>query len=121
MEKEEFRSYILNEVNPERLIKNLPQLSNEQINEYYNIFKNFKNSMNVISKKVKKIVIEHVDTNEIDNDSILSKLMDDSLDFIELIIDLEEIFNISIDDEEAENFKTINDIIKHINDKTEVT
>ena len=38
----------------------------------------------------------------------------DSLDAVEIIMDIEDEFNIQIDDSEAENIKTVGDIVKYI-------
>ncbi|WP_249260825.1 acyl carrier protein [Virgibacillus pantothenticus] len=38
----------------------------------------------------------------------------DSLDLVELVIDLEEFFNIEISDEEAENFLEVGDVLNYL-------
>ncbi|MBU8566502.1 acyl carrier protein [Virgibacillus pantothenticus] len=40
----------------------------------------------------------------------------DSLDLVELIMELEEEFDITIEDEDASKFTTVNDALSHIND-----
>ena len=49
--------------------------------------------------------------------SFVNDLGADSLDTVELIMALEEEFNIEIPDDDAERIKTVGDIIKYIDDK----
>jgi len=49
--------------------------------------------------------------------SFVNDLGADSLDTVELIMGLEEEFEIEIPDEDAEKIKTVGDIIKYIEDK----
>lgn len=46
--------------------------------------------------------------------SLKDDLGADSLDAVEIIMDIEDEFNIQIDDTEAENIKTVGDIVKYI-------
>lgn len=76
--------------------------------------------MKDVEKKIKKIIskkldikIEHI-TN---NSSFLEDLGADSLDIVELIMTLEEDFNIEISDNEAEKIKTVQSAINFINSK----
>lgn len=48
--------------------------------------------------------------------SIKEDLKADSLDIVELMMDLEEDFGITIEDEEAAKMATIGDIVKYIED-----
>jgi len=41
----------------------------------------------------------------------------DSLDLVELVMELEEHFNIEISDEESQNFKTVADVAAYIDSK----
>jgi len=50
--------------------------------------------------------------------SFVDDLGADSLDTVELIMALEEEFEIDIPDEDAEKIKTVGDIIKYIEDKS---
>ena len=45
---------------------------------------------------------------------LLEDLNADSLDFVELLMTLEDEFGISISDEDAKNLKTIDDVCKYI-------
>jgi len=56
-----------------------------------------------------------VDENEVTPEaSFTNDLGADSLDTVELIMEFEKEFNLSIPDEEAEKISTVNDAIKYI-------
>ena len=66
---------------------------------------------------VKEVVIEQLDCNpaEVKEDSkFIEDLGADSLDVVELVMALEEKFDIEISDEDAEGILTVNDAIKYI-------
>ena len=70
-----------------------------------------------IFEKVKEIVANqlNVDPKEVtENASLIDDLGADSLDTVELMISLEEEFEIDISDEEAEKLKTIGDVVNYI-------
>jgi acyl carrier protein len=70
-----------------------------------------------IEDKVKSIIMEQlgVDDDEVTaNASFTEDLGADSLDQVELVMALEEEFNIEITDEEAEKIKTVQDAITYI-------
>mgnify|MGYP003495940808 CR=1 FL=1 len=50
----------------------------------------------------------------LDDSNLKDDLGADSLDAVEIIMDIEDEFNIQIDDSEAENIKTVGDIVKYI-------
>ncbi|MBI5555702.1 MAG: acyl carrier protein [Elusimicrobia bacterium] len=67
--------------------------------------------------KVKEIIIEQlgVDPEEVTNDaSFINDLGADSLDTVELVMALEEEFDIEIPDEEAEKLQTVGQAIDYI-------
>ena len=67
--------------------------------------------------KVKAIVVEQlgVDEAEVTIDStFIDDLGADSLDIVELIMALEEEFNVEIPDDVAEKIKTVKDTVKYI-------
>lgn len=51
--------------------------------------------------------------------SITEDLGADSLDVVDLVMSLEEEFDIEIPDEQVENIKTVGDIVKYIEDKVD--
>ena len=73
-----------------------------------------------VEDKIKSIIAEQlgVKVEEVTlNSSFVDDLGADSLDTVELIMALEEEFEIDILDEDAEKIKTVGEIIKHIKDK----
>jgi len=73
--------------------------------------------MSDILEKVKKIIAEQLDVSEADivpSASFVDDLGADSLDQVELIMAMEEEFNISIPDEDAEKITTVKDAVDYI-------
>ncbi|MBR2774039.1 MAG: acyl carrier protein [Selenomonadaceae bacterium] len=70
-------------------------------------------------EQVKKIVKEQLGVEE-DEIQMSSTFVDDlgadSLDIVELIMAFEEEFNIEIPDEKAEKIKTVEDVVKYIDE-----
>jgi len=70
-----------------------------------------------IFEKVKKIIADKLDVEEdkiTPESSFLDDLGADSLDIVELIMELEEEFGIEIPDEDAEKIRTVADAVKYI-------
>ncbi|MDD5131913.1 MAG: acyl carrier protein [bacterium] len=70
-----------------------------------------------VEDKVKEIIIEQlgVDPEEVTNDaSFINDLGADSLDTVELVMALEEEFDIEIPDEEAEKLQSVGQAIDYI-------
>ena len=68
-------------------------------------------------ERVKKIIIEQLDVAEEDvvlTASFVDDLGADSLDQVELIMAMEEEFNVSISDEDAEKILTVQDAIDYV-------
>ena len=73
--------------------------------------------MSGIDDKVKKIIAEQLSVSEdqiTPDASFVDDLGADSLDTVELVIALEEEFEIDIPDEEAEKIVTFNDVLAYI-------
>ncbi|MGD8283899.1 MAG: acyl carrier protein [Desulfobacterales bacterium] len=71
-----------------------------------------------VEDKVKKIIAEKlsVDLEEVVPDaSFVDDLGADSLDLVELIMSMEEEFDVDISDEDAEKIATVQDAIDYIN------
>jgi len=77
----------------------------------------------MIFEKVKEIIsnILGVDSEDITMESSFQDdLGADSLDVVELIMDLQEEFNIEIPDEEAEKIQTVGDVVDYIKEHTDM-
>jgi acyl carrier protein len=73
--------------------------------------------MSDVSSKVISIIVDKlgVEESEVTNEaSFTNDLGADSLDTVELIMEFEKEFNLSIPDEEAEKIETVNDAITYI-------
>ncbi len=51
--------------------------------------------------------------------SFVNDLEADSLDIVELVMELEDAFDVSIPDEDAEKMQTVGDAVKYINEHTQ--
>ncbi|MBF0478199.1 MAG: acyl carrier protein [Candidatus Omnitrophica bacterium] len=74
-----------------------------------------------VEDKVKSIIAEQlgVKIEEVTNEaSFIDDLGADSLDTVELIMALEEEFNVEIPDEDAEKMTTVGDAMKYIQEKS---
>ncbi len=71
----------------------------------------------MVLEKVREIIVDQlgVEEDEVVMDaSLIDDLGADSLDVVELIMALEEEFDIEIPDEEAENIMTVGDVVDYI-------
>ena len=71
-----------------------------------------------VEAKVKGIIAEQLGVAEDEikiTSSFIEDLGADSLDIVELVMAMEEEFEVEIPDEEAENIKTVQDAINYIN------
>ena len=74
-----------------------------------------------VADKVKSIIVEQlgVDEEEVTPDaSFVDDLGADSLDTVELVMEFEEEFDITIPDEEAEKIRTVGQAIQYIEEHT---
>ena len=70
--------------------------------------------------RVKKVVVEQLDVNEDEvtaGASFVDDLGADSLDVVELVMGLEEEFDVEIPDEDAEKIATVQDAVGYIEEK----
>lgn len=69
-----------------------------------------------IETKVKKLIHEQLDMNldEIKLETALRELSIDSLDTVEILLALEETFEIDIPDEVTETLKTVKDVVDYV-------
>ena len=71
-------------------------------------------------EQVKKILAEQFSMSEDDitmDTSFAEDIGADSLDLVELVMALEQEFDLEIDDDEVENIKTVGDAVRYIKDK----
>ena len=76
----------------------------------------------MVFDKIKDIIVEQPDVEEdavTMEASITEDLGADSLDVVDLVMSIEESFDVEIPDEEVENIKTVGDIVKYIENKVE--
>jgi acyl carrier protein len=76
-----------------------------------------------ISPKVKDIIVEQlgVDPEKVKPEaSFIDDLGADSLDIVELVMAMEEEFDLEIPDEDAEKLKTVNDVASYLQKKGKV-
>jgi len=74
-----------------------------------------------VSDKVKSIIVEQlgVEEDEVKEEAkFIDDLGADSLDTVELVMALEEEFNIEISDEDAEKITTVHDAVTYIESHT---
>ena len=78
--------------------------------------------MQQVTEKVNSIIVERLG---VDNSSLVpeANLLDDlgadSLDVVELVMALEEEFNIEVPDEDVEGIRTIGDIVQYVGARVE--
>ena len=76
----------------------------------------------MVFDKIKEIIIEQLGVEEdavTMEASITEDLGADSLDVVDLVMSIEESFDVEIPDEEVESIKTVGDIVKYIENKVE--
>lgn len=75
----------------------------------------------MLFEKVRDIISDQLGVADIESitmeTSMIKDLGTDSLDAVEIIMALEDEFGVSVPDEEAENFKSIGDIVNYIESK----
>ncbi len=71
----------------------------------------------MVFERVKEMIVEElsVEAEKITMESRLAEdLGADSIDAVELIMNIEDEFEIQVSDEEAQNIKTVGDLVKYI-------
>ncbi len=72
-----------------------------------------------VEAKVKGIIADQLEvaTDKLTMDTTFEDIDADSLDIVELVMALEEEFDLEISDQEIENIKTVGDVVKYIESK----
>jgi acyl carrier protein len=70
-------------------------------------------------EKIRNIIADqlNLDENEIAEDTTFADLGVDSLDLFQILISLEDEFGIEIPNEDAENIKTVKDVVEYIKER----
>ena len=71
----------------------------------------------MVFEKIKKILSDQLNVNEKDismDSNIINDLNADSLDIVDIIMSIEEEFDLELQDEQVDNFKTVGDIVHYI-------
>ncbi|MGI6747871.1 MAG: acyl carrier protein [Anaerovoracaceae bacterium] len=71
-------------------------------------------------EKIREIIVEQLGVEESAvtlETSLMKDLEADSLDAVEIIMAIEDEFDIEVPDEEAEKFQNVGDIVKYVDDK----
>ena len=74
----------------------------------------------MVFEKVAAILAEQLDVDQDDitlNTALVEDLGADSLDLVDLVMTLEDEFDIEITDEDVETVKTVGDIVKYLEDR----
>lgn len=74
-----------------------------------------------LEEKVTELIVEQLGVSKeeaVPTASFIDDLGADSLDIVELVMSLEEQFDIEIPDEDAEKIQTIGDAIEYVKEKT---
>jgi len=75
-----------------------------------------------VFEKVKAIIIDQLDVDE-EKVTLSSHIQDDlgadSLDVVDLVMSFEDEFDMEIPDDQVENIKTVEDVVKYIEGKVE--
>ena len=77
--------------------------------------------MSTTLERVKEIVVDKLQRNEdeiTESASFQDDLGADSLDVVELVMGLEEEFNVQIPDEDVDQIKTVGEAVQYIDGKT---
>ncbi|MBN2299796.1 MAG: acyl carrier protein [Acholeplasmataceae bacterium] len=73
--------------------------------------------MDMIFERIKEMIVEELNVPEekITMEARLAEdLGADSIDAVELIMNIEDEFSIQVSDEEAQNIKTVGDLVKYV-------
>lgn len=76
---------------------------------------------NMVFDKIKSIIVEQLGVDEAQvamETHLMKDLEADSLDAVEIIMAIEDEFDLEVPDEAAEKFQTVGDIVKYVEENT---
>jgi acyl carrier protein len=76
--------------------------------------------MATIEERIRQIIVEQLDVSEEEvtpEAAFIDDLGADSLDIVELVMAMEETFDVEIPDEDAENIRTVQDAYNYIQER----
>jgi len=74
----------------------------------------------MVFEKIREIIVEQLGVDEASvgaNTHLMKDLEADSLDAVEIIMAIEDEFEIEVPDEDAEKFQSVGDIVKYVEDR----
>ena len=74
----------------------------------------------MVFEKLRDMICDQLDLdpeNVTEESLIIEDLGADSLDIVDLVMTIEEEFNVEVPDEEIENIRTVGDVVKYIESK----
>lgn len=77
----------------------------------------------MVFEKIREIIIEQLSVDEdlvTMSTHLMKDLEADSLDAVEIIMAIEDEFEVEVPDEDAEKFQSVGDIVKYIEDKVDL-
>ncbi len=73
--------------------------------------------MTMVFEKIKSLIVEELNVSE-DKITLEARLAEDlgadSIDAVELIMNIEEAFDIQVSDEDAQGIKTVGDLVRYV-------
>ncbi len=75
----------------------------------------------MVFERIREIMCEQLDLEE-DSVTMASDIMEDfeadSLDLVDLVMSLEDEFNMEVPDDQIENFRTVGDVVRYIEENS---
>lgn len=75
----------------------------------------------MVFERIREIICEQLDLEE-DSVTMDSDIMEDfeadSLDLVDLVMSLEDEFNMEVPDDQIENFRTVGDVVRYIEENS---
>lgn len=75
----------------------------------------------MVFERIREIICEQLDLEEDDvtlDSNIMEDFEADSLDLVDLVMSLEDEFNMEVPDDQIENFRTVGDVVRYIEENS---